>query len=694
MLISNFDSAFGEVTAKSVGFETTTIIEIENSGNEKIETVRLWLGSGDSFKSFKTEQGWTGKKTPQGVLVFTTSTPISSGESVKFGIKTDKVKPAINWKALDKNDEQIEIGKAVVSDLPKIEEKQEQPKEETTPKSTEGILSDSTFRIIPEKPKVGSSIRITGEGFGQNQDLDLYVDNLRLEQFETNENGFFIISSQVPDTLQADRVDFILKDKKGNEKSVSLRLGESEDRMAIVEEIPLTMRGLPEIVKIGDEIEIEGTATPGSTVTATVTNEQGEVTTTVAVDVDTNGDWSYSTIVSPETILGTYTAQITDGKETIERSWEVISSKTIEIFPIKLKYEPGETITFNGTVVPNVNLEVVIEDPQGNEIFGEIIDPGASGKVIVELPTQPSSTEGTYVLFATQGADAEISLVGLGELPEDQLIIKFDKLNYASGQNAVIELSGPPSSTISLLIIDPSDKDKFTDTVTLGLDGKATYQLETANYPSGVYTAVVTRGNAQGEDTFSIGLQQGSGPIELRTTKDTYAPGDGILVLGSSGENILISLALIDPEGNEIKTKETFTNKEGIFSEGSFRIPSEGISGQWKIIARSGPNVGEASLNVIGDADEGIALVVDKPGGYTKGEIVTISGSGASVGQQVLLTITDPDGTEVEELSFFVTGEGEFSTIWVVPDDPVPGTWKVKASDPFDDEEITFEVLS
>ena len=47
------------------------------------------------------------KKTPQGVIIFTSSEPIKPGESVKFGVKTDKAKPGINWKALDEKDKQM-----------------------------------------------------------------------------------------------------------------------------------------------------------------------------------------------------------------------------------------------------------------------------------------------------------------------------------------------------------------------------------------------------------------------------------------------------------------------------------------------------------------------------------------------------------------------------------------------------------
>ena len=65
----------------------------------------MWLGGDASFQSFKTETGWTGTKSPQGVLIFTTVEPLKPGEIVKFGVKTDIEKPGINWRVLDNQDE-------------------------------------------------------------------------------------------------------------------------------------------------------------------------------------------------------------------------------------------------------------------------------------------------------------------------------------------------------------------------------------------------------------------------------------------------------------------------------------------------------------------------------------------------------------------------------------------------------------
>src|SRR3970282_2378247 len=108
-----------EGNVKSFSFEETTIIEFTNSGKEDVNSFRIWLGSDINFKSFKTESGWIGEKTPQGVIVFTSTESVKPGESIKIGIKTDKTNPRINWKALDKNEEQIETGTTSPKELPK-----------------------------------------------------------------------------------------------------------------------------------------------------------------------------------------------------------------------------------------------------------------------------------------------------------------------------------------------------------------------------------------------------------------------------------------------------------------------------------------------------------------------------------------------------------------------------------------------
>ena len=498
-----------------------------------------------------------------------------------------------------------------------------------------------------------------------------------------------MFTSSVPDNQEADRVDFKIKDSEGNEKTVSLRLGEGDDRMASAENIPLTIKNIPPIVFRGDNIFVSGTGLPGSTITATVRDENDDILSTIAIDVGLDGNWEYTTLVPIDRPFGKQTAEITDGTTNLVRSWTVESSKVIQIIPVKLKYEPGETIVFNGTAKPSQELEFVLEDPQGSEFFSGILNIDATGEIYLEVGTIGSSPEGTYVLFASQGEDTDITLVGVGELPEEKLVAKPDKLNYNSSDMLLLEIQGPASSTISLLIVDPSDKNKFSDTVILGPDGQSTYEVDLTGYSSGVYTAVITRGNAQTSDVFSVGLITGSGEINVRTTKDTYEPGEAILILGDSSENILMTLELLDNNGEIVKTKETFTNKDGVFSESSFRIPLDAPPGKWIVHARSGPNFDEAEITIVGDTEEGMVLLVDSIVPSPGGDIVTISGYGASVSQQVVITVFDENDDEVTELTIFSTQTGEFSTIWLVTNDIPPGSYKIKAVDAIDEAETT-----
>ena len=211
-------------------------------------------------------------------------------------------------------------------------------------------------------------------------------------------------------------------------------------------------------------------------------------------------------------------------------------------------------MTFNGTALPNMSVEIILEDPLGKEIFSDIIQVDDLGFLKFEFKTDQTSTKGTYTVIATQGKDKEFIFAGIGQLPSIPVNLEFDKLNYKAGDIALISLSGKASDIVSLLIIDPSDKPKGkTISITLQPDGTGKYNLNLQNYTSGVYTAVVSKGSTQNSEIFTVGLQTGSGEIEINTTKLNYLPGDSILILGNTGSNVLLTVTLMDPDGNELK---------------------------------------------------------------------------------------------------------------------------------------------
>ena len=100
------------ISVNAKGYENTIIIEFENDSTSEIKTIRMWPGGEVTFTSFKSEPGWGGGKYSDGkLLIFTATNTLNPGESVKFGLVTDEKVNAINWKVLDRNDNDIDKGK-------------------------------------------------------------------------------------------------------------------------------------------------------------------------------------------------------------------------------------------------------------------------------------------------------------------------------------------------------------------------------------------------------------------------------------------------------------------------------------------------------------------------------------------------------------------------------------------------------
>ncbi|MCE9653157.1 MAG: biofilm-associated protein [Nitrosarchaeum sp.] len=673
-----------EIGVKSYSFEETTIIEFTNSGKEDVNSFRVWLGSDMNFKSFKTESGWTGEKTPQGVIIFTSLESVKPGESIKIGVKTDQTKPGINWKALDKNQNQIEIGKTIPGALSAVE------KVGTTTDQNIMVttLDNAEFKLIPEKPSAGSTVRVIGDNFEASKQYDIYLDRDSIGTVQSDENGHFITTVVIPKTQSTDRVDFSIKDKSGNEKKISLRIGEVENRIPDTEIIKLSVNGVPPIMHRGDLIEVSGTAQPNSGVTISIKNSDDVIINTRTANSDSKGNWKIDPITVPgDTVFGVYNAVISDGKDQTTVSWTVETTKTVLLAPIDLKFNPGDIMKFNGTALPNKELELILQDPLGVERFSKTINVSESGLVEFQYPTQINvDKEGTWTLVATQDGKTEFIYAGLGQLPSIPINAKFDKLNYKTTETANISLSGKPGDKVSLLIIDPSDKQKtFSDgtneiPITLEQDGRKQYHLDLSGYSSGVYTAIITKANAKTTELFTVGLQAGSGDIKINTTKLEYQSEESILILGNTNPNALLTIELIDPDGNIVKSKDTFSDKNGKISFSELRIPTPAEVGKWAINVKSGPNFDKVNINVKASKEEGLVVTatngVEIPGFGKSLDIKVANASG-----EVSMKIISPEGVEIASLSFHASSNGDIKQPWFIPEHTPSGTYTLKVTD-------------
>jgi len=652
--------------------------------------VRIWLSGENEFKSFKTEQGWLGKKNLNGVIEFISQKELIPGNNVKFGIKTTEKNPVINWKAVNAAGDVISTQSTKIT----ISESTDDDQNVLNQLENSGIKEESIFRFIPEKPGANSDFRVVGENFVPNQPLDFYISGKLIESVNVDKDGKILFTSRTPITQDGERTEFVLQDAVGKEKLLSIRVPILENR-EIPDVIKLSLGNTPQQVKRGDVITLEGMATPNTTLTITCKHPEGDIIAIDTIQVGFNGKWSYDNLFGPELDLGIVSIEIDDGKSTALRNIEVISAKLINIFSEETVYMSGETVTFEGSAIPNNEMSIVLEDSIGAEIFSRTVSVGESGNVSFNIEIPRGSVEGTYVLSTFQGNESGVTIFGVGQEPEPILILRPQKLNFSSEESPEILIQGPPNAQVSLILIDSADREKFSDTINLGPDGKEFYKIVESDLPNGAFTLNAKRGESTGSAIFTVGLTTGSGTISLQTTRDEYTAGEQVLILGNTGSiNVLLDIMIYDSDGSVIKKIETFSDRFGVFKIDNFRIPSDAISGEWKITAKSGGNFKDTTFEVVNE-DQGLIIVSDKSS-YSLGELVNFNGSGARMSASVTLKIFDSEGEEVDELTISAKSNGEFLTMWQIPTDleqyhPL-GNYEVIVDDGWSNTALKFKI--
>jgi len=665
-----------EITSKSIAYENTSIIEFTNNGLEEIETIRIWLED-SSFVSFKSQNGWISPIASTTSITFTTLEPLKINEIVKFGIKTEKNAPLIQWEAINKDGTLIETGITSSQNIPSYLNIEEQKLNE----DLAVVFSNSTFKVIPKDLHPGSTIRVTGDNFTPNSNLTLFQSGVSAISFVTNENGHFMLTMKIPENLKSDQINFVLRDKQENEKIISLYVTKIEQE--IPDTIDFTVSEIQNEYYRSESVKFSGTTNPDSIVLITIKNSQDKLFSTRIINVDSKGDWSSLIYVSPTTPLGTYTATITDGKNTIIKFWDVVLSKKLHILPTKLIFKSNEFITFNGTATPNERINIKLVNPQGNEVLSKNFVVNSSGFFEIEYPTLPSSSKGTYVLYAFQKNETQIVFVGLDTLPKKILSTQLNGVNYRNNDIAIIGITGEDSLDLTLLILDDNDHEKFNDKIELGPDGKRIYPLNLTTFPTGVYTVVVSMASFQASDVFTVDLQSSHFPIYFDMIKNTFYPGESIFVTGKSQPDTRVNLFLIDPHGITINKQETFVDETGSLFATTFLIPYTESFGTWIIRAESGLNSENFKFQVISLGNEGLFVSVSDIISLSIGNFVTIEGF-ATEKQIVHITINDPNGNTIFQTNIVTTDNGEFNLLWNTPPEFVSGTYSVIVTDIFE----------
>ena len=653
--------------------DNSVLVQVLNV-TETVSDFVVWFVSDTVIESSVVQHGWNAAQTDSAVRI---TDDIGPGQTLQLGIKFEGSDPKMAWAATvgsenrtgwlwgqnDTRTDHIRINNETGDNV------ERQPVSEI---STNGILQNSEFRIVPDKPSAGSTIRLIGTGFGQSQSLELQVGGHSLESVMTDDAGSFVATRTLPDTLQ-DRVSFVLTDLQGNRIDISIRLTDQTVIRDSQEAFEPSLSVTKDVYSRGEYLELTLSAEPLSTMTVSLVDPAGLRITSKAVVIPQDGTWESGRdiIVPLDASDGPYIVQASDGAQTVTANITVELDKSIVVNPTRTIFDPGDPIRFVGTAKPGMDISLILFDPNDDEITMDSIPVGEDGQVEWEYPTGHNFRKGTYTLVLTQGEEQEFVYAGLGEAIEIPIRIVFDKIFYLPSEVPKVNIASETGGEVMLLVADPTDNVVLSETITIQQDGRATYRMDLAGYASGIYTAVVQKGTIQADFRFGVGLRTSVANIDMNT-KSQYVPGEAVLLLGMTDVNAILTISLIDPDGQTVQTINTFSDRTGAVTEKRLRIPHDAQEGVWTIKTASGPN-SDVDYVTVGSADPaGLAITVENT---SDGTFIVITGATRNY-----VTLSISDGTyEIEsDLRAYVTRDGTGRLPWTVD---ATGAYTITAED-------------
>ena len=601
-------NAMEDISVTTKGFENTVIIEFENGKVDalNIKTIRIWISADNSFKSFKSEPGWSGAKYSDGQLLqFTASDVLKPGELVKFGVITDKKVSGINWKAIADNGNEIGPEKVKIMEIsqtPIIVESVNAEKENIQ-QTGEMLYGTKTF--IPDNLRTGSNIRLVGNGFSPEQTHQFYLNDEFLKSAESDSQGNFITTINIPNTVNVGLTEFKIINELGDSQTSNVKINEQKNRLIKAGQIvhEFQINSVPESINLDEMLSISGLGQPSSPVLITIKNED-VLETIQVVNIGVDGEWFFEKSINTDDDLGERTVIIRNDFQSTIKNVNFVTNQLFNISVFTTTTDSEDVFVLTGMAQPNKDLTLSIKNPDDDIIRFDILKIDESGEIKYEFPRDESFMEGTYVLRATQNEITQVSLFTLGTSSYDRVVVYLDKMNFKANTESKLTILGPPSTELTLNIFDPSDTRKFTETIVTNSIGTKTFELDLTGYSSGVYKAVISNPTYQDTAKFSIGLSSGSGAISFSSTKPDYSPGESMLIIGNTGANSLLNISLLDPNGIIIDKFEIFTDKEGGFTTEMLGIPSNAAPGIWQIKAQSGLDHKEQVINVVTNNNE------------------------------------------------------------------------------------------
>ena len=502
------------------------------------------------------------------------------------------------------------------------------------------------LRIVPNDPGAGAQIRIVGDDFGRNQQLNLFLGGAQLGgPVSTGPDGSFTVTRTIPAGQTPGSAQISIVDSDSNQIAAGITIS-NRVRLAPSAGEPLALGSIPSEARPGSTIAMSGTGEPGIWATVRIADATVMLTTQV-VQVSSSGSWSLTTPVPSSAPSGSHTAVISDGVSTVKRPIVIGASQALSLEPARSQYSGGNTIVFEGTAEPG-DVEVLMRDPLGITVLQNVVRVNSSGILYIEYPSSTTESVGTYTMIAKQGKNMVAASVGLGESARNRLIVEFDKVGYTRSETATVFITGIAGSKVTLQFLQGDRRDGDPIVLEAAADAPLYYDLDIGMLAQGPYKAVVRSAGAQASYQFIVDPSTG-GDIFIGGLKEFINAGQSVLPrIDTAREDVLFTLRLFDPNDSIVMSREVFTDFTRELNE-PVRIPSGAETGAWSIEVVSGSSSDRSTFDVLPAGHRGLLMqLLMPPSGDPP--VITLKVSMATPGGKYNVTLYAPNGDYVKSL--------------------------------------------
>nr|WP_240485820.1 BapA/Bap/LapF family large adhesin [Alteromonas marina] len=386
-------------------------------------------------------------------------------------------------------------------------------------------------------------------------------------------------------------------------------------------------------------------ATPGSTVTLTITDSAGNTQTVTATVL---ADGTYSVDVPAELAEGEFTvnASVTDeagNTANAEAQGAIdVTAPTISLNDPGINGDATPTLSGLTDAVPGSTITLTVTDSAGvTQTFTTTVL--ADGTFTVEVPN--AVAEGTYSVTAevTDGAGntAQATASGDYDSTSPSTTVNQPAPTNDTTPNVSGETDAPPGSEVVIVVTD-SEGNEQTIVTTVGADGTFNEDVP-AELSEGEYTVDVTVTTPAGN----------SSTTTVTGEIDTTAPIINLDPIGSTNDDTPVINGDTDAEPGAIVTLEivhsdgtTQTLTATVQEDGSFsaEVPQALANGDFTVTATVSDVAGNTASTtidaVINTQGPNVVIETGSPTNGSEG----IGGSSDAPNSEVVVVITDSDG--------------------------------------------------